>query len=87
MFVSLIVDCDIAPAHGGDPVFANGKQIGSVTSGGYGFLVQQNIAYAFIEPEQADIGNQLQVGILGTQYPAVVVNPVIYDPDNKQARS
>ena len=87
LFVSLIVDCDIAPAHGGDPVFANGKQIGSVTSGGYGFLVQQNIAYAFIEPEQADIGNQLQVGILGRQYPAVVVNPVIYDPDNKQARS
>ena len=87
LFVSMTVDCDIAAAHGGDPVFADGKQVGSVTSGGYGFRTGKNIAYAFVDPDQADIGKQLKIGILGEQYDAVVVEPVLYDPDNRLVKS
>lgn len=87
LFVSMIVDCDIAAAHGGDPVFADGKQVGSVTSGGYGFRTRKNIAYAFVDPDQADIGKQLKIGILGEQYDAVAVEPTLYDPDNRLVKS
>ncbi len=85
--ISLTVDCDIGPAHTGDPVFCDGKQVGTVTSGGYGHRVKENIAYAYITPELSEPGTKLALGILGDHYPARVVNPVRYDPDYLLVRS
>jgi dimethylglycine dehydrogenase len=87
LLVSMTVDCEIAPAHGGDPVFANGKQVGSVTSAGYGHRVGANIAYAYVEPDCAEIGTRLSLGILGERYDAEVVQPVLYDAGNRLPRS
>ncbi len=87
LLVSLTIDCDIACAQGGDPVFAGERQVGSVTSAGYGHRVQKNIAYAYVDPEAAAIGTPLSVGILGDPYEAIVVEPVLYDPENRWPRS
>jgi dimethylglycine dehydrogenase len=87
LLVSMTVDCDIAPAHGGDPVYADGQQVGSVTSAGYGHRVKQSIAYAYVEPQSAAIGTPLTIGILGEQYPAEVVSPIFYDPENERMRA
>jgi dimethylglycine dehydrogenase len=87
VLVSMIVDCDIAPAHGGDPVYRGEKQVGSVTSSGYGHRVGKNIAFAFIEPEQAEVGTGLEVGILEEKYQATVVSPCLYDPQNARVRA
>jgi len=87
LLVSMTIDCDIAPAHGGDPVFADKKQVGSVTSAGYGHRVQKNIAYAYVNPEQAAPGIKLSVGILGDRYEATVVSPSLYDPQNQRVRA
>ena len=78
--VSLVIDGDLAPAHAGDGVFAGARQVGSVTSGGYGHRVRENIALAYVDPEQARVGNALDVVILGERYGARVVEPVRYDP-------
>lgn len=85
--VSLTVDCDIAPAHSGDGVFSGGQQVGSVTSAGYGHRVRKNIAYAYVNPDSATVGTALQVGILGERYPAQVVEPCLYDPENRRIRA
>ena len=85
--VSMILNCDIAAAHSGDPVFFGEHQVGSVTSGGYGHRVGKNIAYAYVDPGQSSTGTALSVGILGDRYDAVVVDPVLYDPDNELPRS
>jgi len=87
LFVSMTIDCDIAPAHSGDPVFNGELQVGSITSGGYGFRVQRNIGYAFVDPDQAETGTALTVGILGEKYAATVVDPILYDPENNLVRS
>ncbi len=87
LFVSMTVDCDVAPAHIGDPVFSTGGQVGAVTSGGYGHRVRKNIAFAFVEPDQAEIGTRLQVGILGGHYNAEVTALCLYDPENELVRS
>ena len=86
-FVVMNVDGDVAPAHAGDPVYAAGRHVGSVTSGGYGHRVGRNIAFAFVAPECAADGTSLEIGILGERYPATVVPPCQYDPDNRLARS
>jgi len=87
LLVSMTVDCDVASAHGGDPVFAGEQQVGSVTSGGYGHRVAKNIAYAYVGPEAAEVGTRLSLGILGEKYAAVVVDPVLYDPENRLVQS
>jgi dimethylglycine dehydrogenase len=87
LLISMIVDCDLAPAHGGDPVFSDDQQIGSVTSAGYGFRVNKNIAYAYIDPDFAEPGTKLQLGILGERYPATVVDPALFDPTYELPRS
>ena len=87
LFVSMTIDCDLAPAHSGDPVFADDHQVGTVTSGGYGFRVEKNIAYAFVDPDQAETGTKLWVGILGEKYASIVVDPVLYDPSNEKVRA
>ena len=82
LFVAMNVNCDIASAHSGDPIYANGEQVGSVTSGGYGHRIKRNIAFGFVSPEQANIGCRLEVGIIGERYSATVVEPCQYDPEN-----
>lgn len=86
-FVTLTVDSPDAPAHGGDPVFAAHRLVGTVTSGGYGHRVGKNIALAFVEPEHAEPGTELSVGVLGQRYRAEVVAPCLYDPDNTRVRA
>jgi len=85
--VSLVVDCEHAPAHGGDGVFDGDNQVGSVTSGGYGHRTKKNIAYAYVHPSVSAVGKQLSVKILGEQFAAEVVKPCLYDPENKLPRS
>ena len=87
VFVSLIVDCDIAPARAGGPVFVNDQLIGSVTSGDYGHRVEKNIAYALIDPEHSAIGSELGLTILGEKYQAVVCTDCLYDEEYQQVRS
>ena len=86
-FVSMVVDCDFAAAHGGSPVYADGVQVGTVTSGGYGARTKKNIAYAFVDSAHGETGQKLTVGILGEQYNATVVEPNMIDPENARVRA
>jgi dimethylglycine dehydrogenase len=85
--VSMTLDCAIAPAHIGDPVFSGGHQVGSVTSAGYGHRIGKNIAYAYVDPGSAEIGTALSIGVLGERYPAEIVSPIMYDPENRIPRA
>lgn len=82
-FVAMNMACDLASAQAGDPVFANNRHTGTVTSGGYGHRIQKNIAFAYIDPGHANPGEAVEIGVLGQRYPAIIVEPCQYDPDNK----
>jgi len=56
------------------------------TSGDYGYRVQKNVAFAFVEPALAETGQRLAVGILAAQYGAEVVPLCQYDPNNTRLR-
>jgi len=87
-FVSLVVDCTLAPANGGDSIVdAQGNCIGTITSGGWGYRVDKNIAMGFIDTGFDAPGTQLQVEIIGKAYPAMVVEPDLYDPQYKLVRA
>jgi dimethylglycine dehydrogenase len=78
----LTVETDDADPHGNEPVRADGTPIGYVSAGGYGHVVEQSIALAYLPVEHAEPGTRLTVDVLGEPRPAVVVPQPIYDPEN-----
>ena len=85
-FVPLIVDCDIAAAHEGDPIWSGGDLIGVVTSGGYGHTIGKNIAMGFVDTPHAAIGTELEISIIGNRYKATIVAEPIFDPEHERPR-
>jgi dimethylglycine dehydrogenase len=84
----LVVDADGADAHGYEPVYADGAgPIAYVSSGGYGHTVGRSIALAYLPLPYAAVGTELEVGILGSRRPAVVVEQPLYDPAGERLRA
>jgi dimethylglycine dehydrogenase len=84
--VSMVVDCDIAPAHGGDPVFSGNELVGAVTSAAFGHRVQKSLAMSYLPGALVVPGTKLEIEILGTRYPAGVLDGPAYDPESRLPR-
>ncbi|MCE2482686.1 MAG: GcvT family protein [Alphaproteobacteria bacterium] len=85
--VYLSVDAVDADAHGNEPVYAGERVVGLTTSGAYGYAVEQSIAFAFVEPDLAGPGTELEVAILGRRCAARVLEQPLYDPANRRLRA
>ncbi len=85
--VTLKLDTDRAPAHPGASVVANGKVIGTVTSGAWGHRVGMNLAYAFVETEFADVGTLFELDMCGALVRAEVIPASPYDPGSTLVRA
>jgi dimethylglycine dehydrogenase len=84
----LVVDADGADAHGYEPVYAGDERpVAYVSSGGYGHVVERSLALAYLPTAHAEVGTELEVGILGERRRAVVVEQPLYDPLNERLRS
>ena len=79
LLVSLYIACDHAPGHPGASVCADGDVVGTVTSAAWGHRVGKNMAYAFVDPAAAHIGDELTVDVLGLPVKATVIDPCTYD--------
>lgn len=80
-FVSLKVDATKAPARGGASLMVDGKVVGTISSGDWGYRVGMNIAYAFIDPALSGIGTKLHLDMYGDLVPVEVIAASPYDPD------
>jgi dimethylglycine dehydrogenase len=76
-----------ADARGSEPVTRNGAMIGRTTSGGYGWRVGKSLALAMVKPEFSQIGDEVDVRILGETRRAIVIPDSPYDPKNAALRS
>ena len=83
----LEVECDIAECIGGEGVFRGDRAVGLTSSGGYGYTTGRVYAFAFVSPDDAVPGTDLEVMILGDRYPARVLAEAVYDPGNERLRS
>ena len=76
--VTLKVETDFAPAHGGASVYQGDSVVGTVTSGDWGHRVGMNLAYAFVMPDQAQVGTRSEIDVIGTRVAAEVIAPGPY---------
>ena len=83
----LTIDTGDGDAHGYEPVFADGRAVGYVASGGYGHTVEKSIALAYLPVVVAEPGTPLEVELLGERRQAVVVEQPLYDPLNERLLS
>ncbi len=87
-FVSLVLECTHAAAHGGDSiVLEDGTCIGTITSAAWGYRTGKNIAMGFIDVAFDKIGSEVFVEVIGEPVAATVVDPDLYDPEYKLVRS
>ncbi len=84
--VTLSLASDVAPAHPGSSVERGGQVVGTVTSGGWGHRTGLNLAMAFIEADHASPGTALELDVIGHRVAGSVIEPVVYDPENKRPR-
>jgi glycine cleavage system aminomethyltransferase T len=75
-----------AVALGNEPVRVQGSVVGRVTSGGYGYIVQRSIAYAYLPPE-VEIGAHVEIDIFGEWVSGEVAPEPLYDPDGSRLRA
>jgi dimethylglycine dehydrogenase len=75
-----------ADARGSEPVMKNGAMIGRTTSGGYGWRTGKSLALAMVKPEFSDVGDEVDVRILGEMRRAIVIPDSPYDPKNAALR-
>ena len=78
---------ELADPLGSESVWHDGKPIGQISSGGYGYAINHYLAYAFIPPQLNQVGTEFEVLILGQPRRAVVVEQCVYDSDNLRPRS
>jgi 4-methylaminobutanoate oxidase (formaldehyde-forming) len=58
-----------------------------VTTGGYGYTVGHSIAYAYLPPDRADEGRQVEVEIFGRWVSGTVAAEPLLDPDGNRVRA
>ncbi|EBA02115.1 hypothetical protein RB2150_00380 [Rhodobacterales bacterium HTCC2150] len=79
------VNASNADATGGEPIFMNGKGIGRVTSGTYGYTVGMSLALGYVKG--AKPGDRVQVMVLGTPHNAVILTEPPFDPKGERLRA
>ncbi len=78
------VQCDPL---GSESVWHEGKPVGQISSGGYGYDQGRYLAFAYIRPELNRVGNEFEVLVMSEPRRAVVVEQCVYDPGNLRPRS
>ena len=82
----LTIDSTVDVVLGKEPVFADGRPVGYVTSAAYGYTIEKGIAYAWLPLEVAEVGTQVEIGYFDQRVPAVVTAEPLFDPTMTRLR-
>jgi glycine cleavage system T protein len=83
----LVLEDSRSVALGNEPVRIDGEIRGRVTTGGYGYTVESSIAYAYVPPESAEPGTEVEVEIFGEWVAGEVAAEPLFDPKGERIRA
>ena len=83
----LVLSAPRRVALGSEPVLVDGRPVGRVTSGGYGYTVERSIAYAYLPAETSEIGRAVEVEIFGERIAGEIAAEPLYDPQGDRIRA
>jgi glycine cleavage system aminomethyltransferase T/glycine/D-amino acid oxidase-like deaminating enzyme len=73
--------------YGGEAVNADGRVVGRLRSGGWGYTVGANIGLVYLSVDLARPGTPLEVEAFGARFPAQVAADVLYDPQGVRIKA
>jgi len=71
---------------GNEPVFAEGRVVSRVTSGGIGYTTGTSIAFAYLAPELTE-ASSLEVEVFGERVGATIAAEPLHDPKGERIRT
>jgi dimethylglycine dehydrogenase len=86
ILTTLVVEAKDADCAGGEPVFRGGDYVGYVSSGGFGHVVNESLALAYLHPDSVSHGASVEVEVLGERRPAQISTRPRFDPEGKRMR-
>ena len=72
---------------GNEPIFQDGKVVGWITSGGYGYTVKKSIAYGYLPLSLAKPGTQLETELFGERIALTVEKEPLFDPKGERIKA
>ncbi len=84
---TFVVDADDADVWGDEPIWKDGKVVGSVTSGGYAHYVEKSVAIGFVPTALIKEGAEFEIEILGNMQKAVLISEPLFDPLGERMRN
>lgn len=69
----LAVETDDIDPEGNETVWLDGKVVGNTTSGAYSYSSGRSLAFAYLPVGLGEVGQEVQVELLGRRYPARVI--------------
>ena len=72
---------------GSESVWHDGKAVGQISSGAYGYHQGHYLAFAYIRPDLNHVGNEFEILVMGEPRRAVIVEQCVYDADNQRPRT
>ena len=84
MEVHGVTDADVL---GNNPIYSNGSVVGRATGGDFGFRLNKSLALGMVKPDLANIGQDLEIDILGKIHKVSIIEDSPYDPENKLLRA
>ncbi|HYM41842.1 MAG TPA: FAD-dependent oxidoreductase, partial [Steroidobacteraceae bacterium] len=85
--VTFSVETRDADALGDEPIWHDGRVIGWVTSGGYGYSVQRSLALGYVPRDYAELTSGFEIEILGERCRATRAAAPPFDPDGSRLRA
>lgn len=85
VYLSIDADGEV-DGNGSEAVLLNGKSVGLTSSVAYGHSVGQILAFAYVKPEAATPGTEVEVVLLGEPRKGRVLGQAAYDPENLRPR-
>lgn len=76
-----------ADARGSEAIYLGDELIGRATSGGYGWRMQKSLALAMVRPDLGELGQELEIKILGKRYKATIIPESPFDTENERLRA
>ena len=70
-----------------EAVIADNKGIGYITSGGFAHFVNKSVAFSYIDQNQLNSENGIQVEINGDLFNCLIIKKPLYDPSGEKMRS
>lgn len=87
-FVTMVVEGNIQDAPSMATIRQDGKVVGEVSSGGFGYRIGASIALGFVTTEASQPNTALEIEIFGKTHKATVQeNQSLWDPENLRIRA